>query len=321
MNDVATFVKNLPAPVRHFAAIFVGTAAAFFVGKIVQAGTIYNFDYANTLLQAVDAGVLAAMSALLVLYITPLTNAYGVSKTDPEVDDTPASMTDHTNLLPNPVNLENPTNNTAPAAVVAKINQVALDAGYNTTLTNTDKKVKPAPKTVKQPAPKKTVKKAVKKVKPVRVKTNPYERIWWRGFALDRRTVSALEWVEKKTGQTIIITQGSYNPGGVSASGGTHDGGGVIDLRTVHLTRKQRIKLVRTLKKAGFATWYRKPPVFPYHIHAVLLDHRSASPAAKAQMVSYLNHRNGLVGDAYDDTFRSKPAVRWSHRQNKPVKR
>lgn len=325
MNDVATFVKNLPAPVRHFAAIFVGTAAAFFVGKIVQAGTIYNFDYANTLLQAVDAGVLAALSALLVLYITPLTNAYGVGKTDPEVDDTPASMTDNTNLLPDPVNLENP-------APTVQIEEIEYEQPQTYTYHKTPEvlpNVKPTPKTVKKtepkPAPKKTVKgtvkKAVKKVKPERVKTNPYERIWWRGFALDRRTVSALEWVEKKTGQTIIITQGSYNPGGVSASGGTHDGGGVIDLRTVHLTRKQRIKLVRTLKKAGFATWYRKPPIFPYHIHAVLLDHRSASPAAKAQMVSYLNHRNGLVGDAYDDTYRPKPAVRWSHRQNKPVKR
>ncbi len=324
--DISQYIKNLPAPVRHFAAIFVGTAAAFFIGKIVQAGTIYGFNYAEAALQAVDAGVLAALSALLVLYVTPLTNAYGVCKTDPEVDDTPESMTDHTNQLPDPVNLENP----APSGQFERIE-------YEQPQTYTYHKtpevlpaVEPArKKTVKKPEPKPatkktvkgTVKKAVKKVKPERVKTNPYERIWWRGFAMDRRTVSALEWVEKKTGQTIIITQGSYNPGGVSASGGTHDGGGVVDIRTIHLSRRQRVQLMHWLKKAGFAAWYRKPPVFPYHIHAVLLDHRSASPAAKAQMVSYLNHRNGLVGDAYDKTFRPKPAVRWSHRQNKPVKR
>ncbi len=156
--------------------------------------------------------------------------------------------------------------------------------------------------------------------KPTVNKSNPYGHVWWRGFHLDNRTVSALEWVEKKSGQTIILTQGSYNPGGVSASAGTHDGGGTVDIRTIHLSRKKRIQLMHWLKKAGFAAWYRKPPVFPYHIHAVLLAHRTASAGAKAQMTSYLNHRSGLVGDAYDPTFRRKPAVRWSHRQNKPVR-
>ncbi len=106
MHDFGTFVKNLPSPVRHFAGIVLGTAAAFFLGKIVEAGTIYGVDYATAALQAIDAGVLAGIGALLVLYITPLTNAYGVGKEDEEADD--FDYGNQEDQLPDPAELANP---------------------------------------------------------------------------------------------------------------------------------------------------------------------------------------------------------------------
>lgn len=148
-----------------------------------------------------------------------------------------------------------------------------------------------------------------------------YERIKWRGVTLNRRTAAALEWVEKQSGVTLSPAQGSYNAGGVSASGGTHDGGGAIDLRVRSYSRGQRVKVTRSLKKAGFAAWYRPevPGLWGPHIHAILLGDREASSAAKAQMDSYRRGRNGLANDGVDSTWRPDPLPRFSYRKNRPV--
>jgi len=161
-----------------------------------------------------------------------------------------------------------------------------------------------------------------------RRRTEPYRKRTYRGVTLDNRTISALEWAERhyldvapKKRHKFVIVQGSYNSGVVGVSKGTHDGGGALDLSVSGLNAKQIAAQVKWLRKAGFAAWFRKalPGVWGPHIHAILLGHRNASEGAKQQMVSYKQHRDGLAGNAYDQTWRPKVERRWSHRQKRPI--
>ena len=161
--------------------------------------------------------------------------------------------------------------------------------------------------------------------------SDPYARRVWRGKQFDNRTVSALTWAEKKYLRRAplmrkhwLISQGSYNAGGVNASKGTHDGGGAVDISTSNMTDRQKRGAVKWLRRAGFAAWLRPylpgPNGWGEHIHAILLEHRTASDGAKDQMVSYKGNRNGLANNAYDGTWRPRPLVRWSHRRGRPVR-
>lgn len=168
-------------------------------------------------------------------------------------------------------------------------------------------------------------KKAAKKAA-AKPKTDPYKIVWWvntqrSNEPVDARTKSALEWVEKKSGIKITVVQGSYQArfgGGASASAGTHDQGGVVDVMTINLTRRQRIKLIRWAKRAGFAAWYRNWPG-NQHSHWVLRGHRNLAPLAAEQVRSYDAHRNGLADNAFDRSWRPKKSRRWSYRKNRPV--
>lgn len=150
-----------------------------------------------------------------------------------------------------------------------------------------------------------------------------YDKITWRGVTLNRRTAAALEWAEKKSGVKVSPSQGSYNTS-VDASGTTHAGGGAVDIRTVYLSKTARVKLVKTLKDAGFAAWHRKavPGLWGEHIHAIALDDRSASASAKWQMGEYLAGRNGLTNQAKDPgAYRPKPQTKFNYQRGKPVPR
>lgn len=152
-----------------------------------------------------------------------------------------------------------------------------------------------------------------------------YDKVNYHGFVLNERTLSALKYAEDLAGIPILLAQGSYNGGknAVSQSGGTHDGGGVVDLRVRQYTTKQRRKVVRYMRKAGFAAWYRKeiPGLWGPHIHAVLIGDKEMSAEAKQQVYAYDRHRNGLANNAYDKAWRPKRRVRFSYRKNKPVPR
>src|SRR5690606_39104625 len=102
---------------------------------------------------------------------------------------------------------------------------------------------------------------------------------------------------EKTLAYDLSITQGSYNAGGVSASAGTHDGGGVIDLRAWDYPAK-----VRALRLAGFAAWYRDSSEGPWpsHIHAVLVGHRKLAGSAQRQVDAFRAGRNGLANGGPD---------------------
>lgn len=150
----------------------------------------------------------------------------------------------------------------------------------------------------------------------------PYGRVGWRGVTLNRRTIDALRWVEKRAGVPLSPAQGSYNTG-VGASAGTHDGGGAIDLRVGAYTPAQRIRVVRALKDAGFAAWFREatPGVWGAHIHALLIGDKDMAAGARSQVLSYDAGRDGLKGNRVDSTYRPKPRKKWSYTLGRPVKR
>ncbi|MBZ0298895.1 MAG: SH3 domain-containing protein [Anaerolineae bacterium] len=106
------------------------------------------------------------------------------------------------------------------------------------------------------------------------------------------------------------LVQGSYNPGGVAASFGTHDGGGAVDVSvrepvTRRVMQEEIAGMLRALRVAGFAAWLRDTdelyPGSPIHIHAIAIGDRDLSEAAREQIdgsFGYLRGYNGLPQDS-----------------------
>jgi hypothetical protein len=118
----------------------------------------------------------------------------------------------------------------------------------------------------------------------------------------------------------IQIAQGGWRgSNAAAASGDTHakDGG---DARVRHLTTAQRVRLVRALKDAGFAAWFRPeiPGLWGPHVHFIPIG-GVVSPAAFRQVAAFLAGRDGLRGNRIDRTYR--PNVRWSYPKGRPVPR
>lgn len=150
--------------------------------------------------------------------------------------------------------------------------------------------------------------------------STPTTRSTWRGVTLNARTIAMLEWAEARIGIVLVPSQGSYNAGGVGASAGTHDGGGAVDLKIGKYSADQIDKVVAALRQAGFAAWHREnlPGVWGPHIHAVALGDAQLSPAAKQQVVAYKAGRDGLAGNAVDNTWRPSPLVTWDWKAGAP---
>lgn len=106
--------------------------------------------------------------------------------------------------------------------------------------------------------------------------------------------------------QKLDVSQGGYNKGGVAASAGTHDGGGVLDLR------QYSEPVVLLLREAGAAAWHRRPPHFSHHTHLVLVGCPHASAGAKRQVESYRAGRDGLAMNGPDDGPQVYPIRSWS---------
>src|ERR1041385_8448276 len=127
--------------------------------------------------------------------------------------------------------------------------------------------------------------------------------ITYRGRSnVNKRTWTAIEAAEAICGFKFVITQGSYNTS-VAASGGTHAGGGVVDIRTRDLSDANKIKVRNALRMVGFCAWLRTPDQanWPYHCHAVLKGDKDLSRQAAAQVVDYMEGRNGLASKGKDD--------------------
>jgi hypothetical protein len=141
---------------------------------------------------------------------------------------------------------------------------------------------------------------------------DPYEVTTIRGgHKLDQLTHYALLTVEHRLGfkpRSLDVLQGSYNPGGVDASGSTHDGGGAVDLTPLEWQAK-----VRALRAIGFAAWHRPElvrngkRVWGEHVHAILISNRKLSDAAKAQVRDYQLHKDGLAGHGPDPSWHPDP--------------
>jgi hypothetical protein len=113
----------------------------------------------------------------------------------------------------------------------------------------------------------------------------------------------------------IQVSQGSYcwleKSGCAAASGGTHDGGGTIDIKVSGLTSTQRWRTVQAMRSVGFAAWLRSPSqcggCWPYHIHAVAIGdtdlwQKNGRYGNRDQVADYFVGRNGLSGHAGDNT-------------------
>jgi hypothetical protein len=147
-----------------------------------------------------------------------------------------------------------------------------------------------------------------------------YTRVVVNGWTINARTLAMLEHTAEFYSGVIdvtgyAITQGSYNPG-VSASFGTHDGGGVVDISVIRRERWEILwddiePLIKALRTAGFAAWLRMNdelyPGSPIHIHAVAIGDKDLSTAAVEQLTGphgYFRGFNGLpdigpVADGY----------------------
>lgn len=147
-------------------------------------------------------------------------------------------------------------------------------------------------------------------------------RVIFEGFKMDDRTRDMLVTARGICWAPLTITQGAYS-NSVSASAGTHDGGGVIDIGAVKLSPAQRDEAVASLRKVGFAAWLRTPAQsnWPFHIHCVAVGCPDLSGAAKAQVTDYKNNRNGLASHGQDDGPRSWVTVTWEYRKAHPLPR
>ena len=124
------------------------------------------------------------------------------------------------------------------------------------------------------------------------------------GRTVNQRTHDMLVEAKSVLGYDIVLSQGSYNAGGVDASAGTHDGGGAADISVSALSTTQRWETVKALRTVGFAAWLRSPDQgpWPYHIHAIAIGDTDLSIGARDQVADYYIGKNGLASHAADNT-------------------
>lgn len=135
------------------------------------------------------------------------------------------------------------------------------------------------------------------------------KRLYVDGKVVNKRTADMLNRAEQRLGYPLYILQGSYNSG-VSASAGTHDGGGAIDVSVGGVNKDQ---VVLVLRQVGFAAWYRptRPGVWNEHIHAIAIGDPEMSSGARNQVQDYYAGRDGLAGNGPDNGPRLNPIPTW----------
>lgn len=141
-----------------------------------------------------------------------------------------------------------------------------------------------------------------------------YARVEVNGSVLNQRTLAMLSHAQELYGGEIrltgyAITQGSYSTG-VSASFGTHDGGGAVDLSvlsegTYTVLWDDIGPLLQALRAAGFAAWLREYGELytdsPIHIHAIAIGDTELSPAAQEQLTGPAGYFRGYSGLPFPD--------------------
>jgi hypothetical protein len=141
-----------------------------------------------------------------------------------------------------------------------------------------------------------------------------YTRVEVNGSILNQRTLGMLMHAQELYGGEIqltgyAITQGSYNIG-VSASFGTHDGGGAVDLSVLQQGTYTVLwddidPLLHALRAAGFAAWLREYGELyadsPIHIHAIAIGDAELSAAAQEQLTGPAGYFRGYSGLPFPD--------------------
>jgi hypothetical protein len=131
-------------------------------------------------------------------------------------------------------------------------------------------------------------------------------RIPFLGVLLDQQTITAFLAAERMAGFPLEIMQGSWSTG-VSASAGTHAGGGALDVSLRDAAGNLRpdleqVRIVWAMRRAGLRTWRRTPAQgFPYHAHGIMSGDPLVSPAAASQLVQWNAGQNGLADHGPDD--------------------
>lgn len=147
----------------------------------------------------------------------------------------------------------------------------------------------------------------------------------WRGVTLDQRTADMMDEVAALSGSIYVQpSQGSYS-GGVSASAGTHDGGGAIDI--MNLTPEEYDRLVPIMRRVGFGAWHRRPDQsnWPHHVHGIAVqpggkyDQGVLSSGAHSQVIDYYDGLNGLAGRGRDDATRAYVGRTWETYQEEDM--
>lgn len=133
-------------------------------------------------------------------------------------------------------------------------------------------------------------------------------------WALDQRTYDMLVYAAKLYGGDLDITdtaviQGSYIKDDPAHSG-VYAGGGVVDIAPkneveVAIRYNEIPTLIRALRTAGFAAWFREAGEMyegsPAHIHAVAIGDRKLSPAARKELIGEQGYFRGFSGISDED--------------------
>lgn len=133
--------------------------------------------------------------------------------------------------------------------------------------------------------------------------------VLFRGRLVDPRTAEMLTEVESITGDTLHVWQGSYSAG--AKSGGTHTGGGAVD---VSPTRGSWDALVAAMRQVGFAAWHRTTAQgYDPHVHGIAVGCVDLSQEAAQQVAWYRQGLNGLWPGRQgpDDGPRDHVGVTW----------
>jgi peptidoglycan hydrolase-like protein with peptidoglycan-binding domain len=146
------------------------------------------------------------------------------------------------------------------------------------------------------------------------------DRRAWSGVTLNVRTIRMLRAAGRLVGGRRCVldaTKGSYTgPDGDSQA--THAGGGAVDLSIRTRCGKSVKRVVRSLRRVGFAAWFRNWSGNE-HIHAVAISDPDiateiAFPGwfdAREQIVAFAQKKNGLNGATTGEMKR--PLRTWEH--------
>ena len=150
------------------------------------------------------------------------------------------------------------------------------------------------------------------------------DRVRFGGQIVDRRTSNMLREAQRIANEQdpsigkFTLSQGCFCHG-VAASAGTHSGAGAFDLSIRSYSSSQKDTIELALRKVGFAAWHRFPNQGPWpeHIHGVAIGSKDLPAVAQGQVRSYLNGRDGLVGNRVDHQPRPATQLTWEQYEDK----